>query len=247
MPSEKPKIAIIGYGSMGKEVENIARQRNFTVTDIFELPDKINPKKKYLFDVAIDFSYADSVLENVEAVAALKRNIVIGTTGWSRQLPIINHVAEESGIGVVYGSNFSIGMQFFNKIVELAAQIVNKNDYYDVCIHEMHHKRKMDSPSGSSIALANLILKAAIKKKDILSETSHSAIKETQLHVSSSRCGDITGIHTVYFDSVADSIEMTHRAKNRGGFALGSILAAEWIFGKKGVHIFDEIVDNLWV
>jgi 4-hydroxy-tetrahydrodipicolinate reductase len=237
----KPKIALIGYGSMGLEIEKIAKSRNFIITDIFELDNKIIKKKKYDFDVAIDFSFPDSVEYNVKTIAELKKNIVIGTTGWYDKLNLIKNIINEAGVGCVYASNFSIGMQMFFKIVKDAADLINQFPDYDIMLHEIHHKRKKDTPSGSALRIADIILENVDSKKTILKGNQKGGIKKEQLHISSARVGEVTGIHSVLIDSLTDSLEIIHRAKNRNGFANGALSAAEWIYGKKGFYKFDDI------
>jgi len=246
MDMNKPKIALIGYGSMGKEVERAAIDHGLRVTDIFELDHSLSEDKNYDFDVAIDFSFPDSVINNVRTLAKLHKNIVIGTTGWNNQFEEIKDIVLSSGIGAVYGSNFSIGMQMFSRIVQEASKIVNRIDDYDIFMQEIHHKRKKDSPSGTALSLANLVLKEVERKKEILTAQSDGTINPAHLHVSSTRGGEVPGTHTIYLDSVFDTIELTHRAKNRKGFAIGSVEAANWIYGKTGLYSFDDIIKELW-
>jgi 4-hydroxy-tetrahydrodipicolinate reductase len=242
---EKPKIAIIGHGSMGKEVEALALAQGYQVTDIFEIDNKIDSNKIYNFDVAIDFSLPDAVYENVITLCKLKKNFVLGATGWHSEKDRIFELVKNAGVGMVYSSNFSVGMQIFNKVVKTAAQMLNKFDGYDIMLHEIHHKRKKDSPSGTAITLANIILEEYKKKTRILTETEHGQIEPTSLHVTSTRGGEIAGLHTVYIDSIADTIELTHRAKNRSGFALGALTAATWIHKKTGIYEFLDVIEKM--
>lgn len=245
MSKDKPKIAILGYGSMGKEVERISIDHNLLITDIFDIDSPPDPDKKYKFDVAIDFTQPESVLKNIEIISSMKKNIVVGTTGWLENLNQAESIIKKAGTGLVYGSNFSIGMQMFLRITKLSASLVNNIGEYDVMLHEFHHKRKKDSPSGSALTIANTILNELKSKKRINDETSKSTIDPKDLHVTSTRGGEITGIHTVYIDSFADTIELTHRAKNRSGFASGAVSAAEWIFNKKGFYDFSDVFDKI--
>jgi len=244
MNTTTPKIAIIGYGSMGKEIERLAKEQNIIVTDIFDFDNKLSDKK-YDFDVAIDFSFPDSVEENLRIISAIKKNLVIGTTGWYQKKEEFAKLICKEGIGVVYGSNFSIGMQMFYRIVKNASHILNSVNGYDIMIHELHHKRKIDSPSGTANSLAQIIIEELDSKNEILTETSKERILPGQLHVTSTRGGEIAGTHTVYIDSIADTIELTHRAKNRTGFAIGALEAAKWIFGKKGFFQFTDVMDAI--
>jgi len=246
MNDNKPKIALIGYGAMGREIERIAQREDFIITDIFEIDSKISGSKKYDFDVAIDFGYSEFVLENVEILSKLKKNIVIGATGWYNEIEDVKSIVQKNDIGCIWGSNFSIGVQMYQRIVEIATKFINKVPGYDIMLHELHHKRKKDSPSGTALTLADIILKNVEYKKEILTEKSQDRISIEQLHVSSTRGGEITGTHTVIIDSFADTIELTHRAKNRTAFAEGAISAAQWIFGKKGFYDFNDMLNDIW-
>jgi len=242
---KKIKIAILGYGSMGKEVEKAALSKNIEITDIFDIDKRINPKMKYAFDVAVDFTYPDAVYENVKLISKMRKNIVVGTTGWDNKKTSIKKIVDDAGIGLVYASNFSIGMQMFFRIVKEAAKMKNKFPDYDIFMNEIHHVRKKDSPSGTAITLAKSILDNVQSKKNIMTDRCENEIKPGQLHVGSIRGGEIPGTHTVYIDSPADTIELTHRAKSRTGFAYGAVEAAQWIHGKKGFHNFSDIFDKI--
>ncbi len=241
-----PKIGLLGYGSMGKEVEALAKKEGYEITDIFEMDNPISNKKSYDFDVAIDFSFPDSVIGNIETLCDLKKNIVVGTTNWQENKDYIRKRIEKAGVGMVYASNFSIGMRMFFKIIEQAAVLMNKTQGYDIFLHEMHHHRKKDSPSGTAVELADVILANVDAKKEVMKETVHGEIYPEQLHVSSTRGGEIPGYHSVIIDSLADTIELSHRAKNRSGFAMGAIIAANWIHQKKGFFNFDDVLKNIW-
>ena len=241
-----PKIAIIGYGSMGKEIEHLAKEQNIIVTDIFDIENKLSAKN-YDFDVAIDFSFPDAVEENLKIVSSMNKNLVLGTTGWYHNKEKFAEIISKADIGVVYGSNFSIGMQMFLRIVRQASHLLNSVNGYDIMLHELHHKRKIDSPSGTALSLSKIIMDEVDSKTEILTETSKVRILPEQLHATSTRGGEIAGTHTVYIDSIADTIELTHRAKNRLGFALGAIEAAKWIYEKKGFYEFSEIMDNIFI
>lgn len=241
------KIALIGFGSMGKEIKNIAFKRDIIITEIFEIDRKILPDKNYDFDVAVDFGFSEFVIENLEILSQLKKNVVIGTTGWYDRIIEARTIVEKSGIGCVYGSNFSVSMHLYFKIIELASKMINKMPDYDIMIHEIHHKRKKDSPSGTALTLADIILNNVKAKKEILPEKTEGQIIPDLLHVSSTRGGEVTGIHTVYIDSIPDTIELTHRAKNRSGFAEGAVTAAEWIQNKKGFYNFSDMLDDVLV
>jgi 4-hydroxy-tetrahydrodipicolinate reductase len=244
--NELPKIAIFGYGSMGREIERLAREQGFVVSDIFDVDSLPVAGKTYDFDVAIDFTQPDAVISNAKLVTGMGRNMVIGTTGWLDRKDEARALADNTGTGIVYGSNFSVGVQMYFSIVEAAAKLLNRTEGYDIMLHEMHHKRKKDSPSGTALTLADIILKEVESKNKIETETIHGGISPETLHVSSTRGGEIMGTHTVYFDSLADTIEITHRARNRSGFASGALTAAKWILGKKGFYDFQDVMTAIW-
>ena len=172
------------------------KSRVFTVTDIFDLdydPEtfgEIKSNMKYEFDVAIDFTYPEEVVDNAKLLAQLGKNIVIGTTGWYRHKKYIESLTTEKNIGILYGSNFSMGMQMFLRLTRYMSRLVNKIDGYDVMLHELHHSRKKDSPSGTALSLANIIMEELDGKKDILTDTAKARISEDTLHVTSTRGGE---------------------------------------------------------
>ncbi|MBX3044804.1 MAG: 4-hydroxy-tetrahydrodipicolinate reductase [Candidatus Kapabacteria bacterium] len=244
--NENIKIALIGYGNMGKEIKKIALSQNIEVTDIFDEYTLPAHKEDYKFDVAIDFSVPPAVIDNAKVIAESGKNLVIGTTGWYKNADIIREIALKNNTGIVWGANFSVGMQIFFKIAELGAKLINDTGDYDVFMHEIHHSRKKDSPSGTAVTLAEKLLTIIDSKKEILTETANFDILQEQLHVTSTRGGEVPGTHTVYFDSLADTIELTHRARNRSGFASGAITAAKLIKNKKGFYSFEQLLDELW-
>lgn len=239
-------IGLVGYGVMGKELERLAPSTGCRVTAIFDENTPLNAAESFNFDVAIDFSTPTATPQNIVLLAEKGKNTVVGATGWYEQLPEIKAAVERGNIGLVYGANFSIGMQMFLRIVKSAAHLADAFDQYDPFVHELHHNRKTDSPSGTAFALANTILEMVERKTSIQTETVQKRIEETELHVTSSRGGDIAGTHTVYLDSQADTIEMTHRAKNRSGFALGALHAARWIHTRRGLFDFNQVFDELY-
>ena len=234
-------IAIIGHGKMGVEIESAARARSIAVKKVFTLEDQVNAAGLEGIDVCIDFSWPQSVIGNIEVAAKNKKNIVIGTTGWYDKLDYVKKLVSDNKIGLLYSSNFSIGMNIFFRIAAEAAKSFNAYDMYDAAISEIHHTGKKDSPSGTALTLGEIVLKNLKRKKRILPDTSHGEIAPDQLHITSARAGSVVGTHSLLFDSEADSIELTHRARNRSGFALGALLAAEWLNGKQGLFTMEDI------
>ncbi len=242
-----PRIALVGNGSMGKEISRIAGEQGIHITHVFDEQTPLNPSSPSDFDVVIDFSTPHAVLSTIQSACELRKNVVIGTTGWLEHLPVIKQLVEKHSIGVIYGSNYSIGMQMFFRIVRQAARLVNSSQEYDIFMQEIHHKRKLDSPSGTALSLGDIIVAEVDRKSTLYTDTSHGKISPEVLHISSVRGGEVTGTHSVYVDSVADTIELTHRAKNRSGFASGALVAAEWIWKKQGLFDFADQFENIIV
>ncbi|MBL0332280.1 MAG: 4-hydroxy-tetrahydrodipicolinate reductase [Chlorobiota bacterium] len=244
MINQKIKIALLGYGAMGREIEKISEANGAVITDIFDIDSPISETGNYNFDVAIDFTHPGAVLENIQKLTKLNKPMVIGTTGWYENLSEVEKLIQEKNGKLIYASNFSVGVQLLFKIIRNASALFNNQEMYDIAINEIHHVRKVDSPSGTAISLANIVLDEVNRKSETLYETSHQKIDSNQLHVTSSRLGDTPGTHTVSYDCSADTIEITHRARNRSGFAIGSIIASKWILnqGKSGVYLFDDIL-----
>ena len=228
------RLALIGYGAMGKLVESLADAAGD------EIGLKVNSRDSGLdasqlaaslqgHDVAIDFSVAPAVLRNIEACALAGVPLVEGATGWHAKLTEARRLVEENEGALVYGANFSIGVNVFYRIVSQAARLMASLDQYQAFIEEQHHSRKRDAPSGT-----------ALKLKELMSEH----IK-TEIPITSVRAGHIPGTHKVGFDSAADQIMLTHMARSREGFAAGALLAARWINGRKGVYEFSEVLDEV--
>ena len=244
----KPRLAIIGHGKMGALVRKLAVEKGYEVNAIID-PSDGNATHKDItaaalkdVDVCIEFSSANAVLENVKKIAAAGKCHVLATTGWYDKLDEVKPVIEKSGTGFIYATNFSIGVNVFFRLVEDAAKIINNLPDYDIFGYELHHNRKADSPSGTAKTLAEIITKNVDRKKKIVYDKLDRKISGDELHFASVRGGDVPGIHVIDIDSSVDTIELKHTAKTREGFALGSIMAADWVFGKKG---FFEIKDMM--
>jgi 4-hydroxy-tetrahydrodipicolinate reductase len=228
------KIGLIGYGAMGRLVSDLAVARGHEITlridiadahqSVADLAERLRP-----CDVAIDFSIADAVPKNVEAAGRAQTPLVIGTTGWLRQLDAVRQTVEEHEGALIYGANFSVGVQIFYRIAARAAELFRGLADYDGFIEEAHHKRKRDAPSGTALKLAEIVTQNL--GRDVA--------------VSSTRAGYIPGTHQIGFDSAADQIRITHEARSREGFAAGALMAAEWIAGRKGFYEFSEVFDEI--
>lgn len=240
-----PKIGIIGYGSMGTEIHKLCLDNNLIVTDTIDVNNALSETQNYQFDVAIDFSRQDAVLNNVKILASQKKSLVIGTTGWDSLRQEVFDIAKANQIGLIYGSNFSLGVQLFFRIIQHSAELIDKFDCFDIMINEIHHKNKIDAPSGTALKLADIILNNYSKKDNILCGNLNGKIKANQLHITSGRIGNVFGTHSILIDSEFGNIELTHNAKSRKGFAGGAIIAAKWIFGKSGIFEFSQLVDMI--
>jgi 4-hydroxy-tetrahydrodipicolinate reductase len=239
-------IALIGYGNMGKEVERVARERGISVVRTFDSENirslRITEESLRGVDVCIDFSTPQVVLENIAAVVECGMNMVVGTTGWYDEMEKVRALVKRNKTGFLYASNFSLGMNIFTQIVMDSARLFDRYPEYDAALHEIHHHAKADSPSGTALALGSVILKAIRRKQELMTGTLRERIAPHQLQISSARVGNVVGTHSVLFDSEADSIELTHTAKNRKGFALGAVIAAEWLKEKKGFFTMRDVI-----
>ena len=234
MNNNKMKIALIGYGAMGRLIGALSENKNHEIAVIIDEADAnlsaadLAEKLKGV-DVAIDFSIAEAVRRNVEACILSQVPLVEGTTGWNAQRDEIENFVKTNDGAFVFGANFSIGVNLFYRIVAHASELFANFEDYEAFIEEQHHSRKKDAPSGT-----------ALKLRDILAEH----IKK-DLSVSATRAGNIPGTHRVGFDGSADQILLEHTARSREGFASGAILAAEWIAGRKGFYEFTDVMDEI--
>lgn len=242
------KIALIGYGNMGKEIERAARERSIAVGAIIDPkthPGALTAAGLRGIDVCIDFSAPETAVDNIRAVASAGKNMVVGTTGWYKRLPEVRRIVARKRIGFLYAPNFSIGMNIFLQLVASAAATADRFAIYDAAISETHHRGKADSPSGTALAIGEIILRAMKSKTSLLTNAPRGRISPKELHVTSTRLGSVPGIHRVTFDSDADGIELVHTAKSRAGFALGALLAARWLKGKKGFYTMNDMFASL--
>lgn len=229
MPSLR--IALIGYGRMGRMVEQAALQRGHTIVCRIDLGDAAAFASEAFLtaDVAIEFSHPASAADNIERCLEAGVPVVVGTTGWSSGLPRLRALCLEKGGAMIYSSNFSIGVSIFRSLSRFLARVMRRFPQYHPSLEETHHIHKLDHPSGTAITLAEELIEA---RGDI------SGWSETpgpgQLPVRAMREGEVPGIHTVIWESPADEITLTHSARGREGFAEGAVAAAEWLPGRKG-------------
>lgn len=236
------RLALVGYGTMGREIERLAAERNTQIAATFDLARPLASASVADFDVAIEFTHPQAVLQNIRTLIEMGCPVVVGTTGWDQHLDEVGQLVANANGRLVYGSNFSVGVNLFFRLVRAAAQLMNGFPMYDAALFEAHHNRKADAPSGTALTLANILLEQLDRKTELCLGNPTGRIDAAALHVSSQRVGAVVGTHTVTFDADADTIELTHHARNRSGFALGALLAAEWIVGQPpGLYRFEEI------
>jgi 4-hydroxy-tetrahydrodipicolinate reductase len=247
------KIALIGYGAMGKLIRTLAEEKGHEIAVVCRSPRVSEgetsdlsvtpllmrglpqPEELAGCDVAIDFSSAEAVRHNVEACVAAGIPIVEGTTGWNASRDEIEKIVRDGNGAMVFGANFSIGVNLFYRITDFAAEIFSKFPEYEAFIEEQHHSRKKDAPSGTALKLENIVAKQ-------LEQT--NADKSVRVPIAATRAGNIPGTHRVGFDGPADQIVLEHLARSREGFAAGAILAAEWIVDRHGFFEFTDVLSD---
>jgi len=229
------RLALIGYGRMGKLVEQLAPEHGFEVA--LRLAGKDNPGGAGItsesfqgIEVAIDFSAAAAVPVNAGKIAALGIPLVVGTTGWGEHLAAVRDAVERHGGGLLYGANFSVGVQVFYRLAEAAARLLAHETAYEAWAYEIHHSKKKDAPSGTLLQIKKVM---------------EGAGYDRPIDVASNRAGAIPGTHQIGFDSEADTLLLEHRARNRSGFAHGALRAARWMIGRKGFYEFSQVWEDI--
>lgn len=235
------KIALVGFGKMGHMIQQIALKRGNEVVltaDPFapdaDVKEQDSEKiaeavKKSGAEAVIEFTHPNSVMNNINALIATDIPVIVGTTGWYAHLDDVKKAVKTNNASLFYAANYSIGVNLFYKIVKGAAAVISAYDEYDAAVWEAHHNQKADSPSGTALDVAKMVMEGMKKKTELVIGNFEGRPKKEQLQVASTRVGSVPGTHTVYFDSVADTIELTHTARSREGFALGAVVAAEWM------------------
>jgi 4-hydroxy-tetrahydrodipicolinate reductase len=245
------KLALFGYGRMGRAVESVARERGHEVTSM--LDDVTNPEGRGISaesvggaTLAVDFSTAEAVLPNVRRATELGMGLVIGTTGWERDREAVEAEVLEADTALIHSPNFSVGMLFFTRLVDVAARMANGLEDYDVHLWEAHHRHKTDHPSGTARRLADTLVQRLERKQSwSLGLQEGEAHPPHTLQVSVTRAGEIPGTHEVGFEGPDDRIQLRHEARNRMGFARGAVLAAEWLEGRRGIFTMSDLMDDL--
>lgn len=253
------ELIIAGYGRMGREIHTVAGERGHRVLATVDpvAPDATYPSVQEAVDhiqrngagaeaTVIDFSLPSAVAATVHQCCRAGWPLVIGTTGWDTQRDALLEEAAQAHLPVIWGANFSVGANLFVHLAAYAQQLAERAGGYDSAIIELHHRGKKDSPSGTALMTARHMLAHQQQKDRIQQETLHRAIEENELHVVAARVGSVPGTHTVYLDSIADTVELTHRARTRTGFALGAVRAAEWLQDHRGIHTVEEFFRELY-
>lgn len=230
------KIALLGYGKMGKVIEKIALERGHEI--VLKKSSKDSFEGLNNADVAIDFSIPDAAVQNITACLKNNTPIVSGTTGWLHDYHKMVNLCKENNGAFIYGSNFSLGVNLFFELNDYLAKMMAKFSQYDVSMEEIHHTQKLDKPSGTAISLANAIINHTSKNSWSIENPTPDDV-----FIDVKRIDAVPGTHSVFYQSVVDTIEIKHIAHNREGFAFGAVIAAEWIVGKKGVFTMKDVLD----
>lgn len=229
------KIALVGYGKMGKIIDEISQSRGHEI--VARLSETPTPENLNNPDVVIEFSNPEVAFENIKICLENNIPVICGTTGWLDKKPEIERIALENNTAFLYGSNFSLGVNLFFALNENLAKMMNKFSEYNCQLEEIHHIHKLDAPSGTAISLAEGIINNSDFEGWKLDET-----KEKELGIFAIRENEVPGTHSVFYRSEVDEIEIKHTAYNRNGFALGAVIAAEWIADKKGVFAMKDVL-----
>ena len=224
------KIALVGYGKMGRVVDEVAAARGVEVVDRFTRERPLRSDRELAGVTLVDFSVPEAVPETARAAAELALPLVIGTTGWNDRIDEVRNVIESSGAGAVRAANFSVGVNVFYRLAEQAAKMLAAFEY-DPFILDWHHRFKQDSPSGTALEIRRRMARSYDDRREV--------------PIACQRAGYVPSEHSVGFDSPADTIHLQHRARNRQGFAEGALLAAGWIAGRGGFHDFEEVLDDV--
>ena len=230
------KIALLGYGRMGKEIEKIAVSRGHEIVIKKDINDTIDI---HLADVAIDFSIPTSAFDNISNCIKNKVPVISGTTGWLDKHHEAIELCEKEKGAFIYASNFSLGVNIFFELNKQLAKMMNSLENYNISIEEIHHMKKLDAPSGTAITLAEGIIENSSKENWELGENS----SKENIPIVAKRISEVPGTHTIWYDSKVDIIEIKHTAHSRKGFALGAVVAAEWLIGKTGVFSMKDVLN----
>lgn len=237
------KIALLGYGKMGKKIESLASlMGGEVVVKIDSQSTEKDWEEVQKVDVCIDFSHPEAILENIKKAASYQKPIVVGTTGWKTHLSEVKTLVEKNKIGLIYAANFSIGMNLFMHMVAQASKLLDSYSNYDVSLSETHHQGKVDKPSGTAYLIGDEVLKNMTRKKTLKTDSTNIEVDEIAIY--SERIGNVFGTHSLCFNSHEDQITLTHKAHDRSSWAIGALKAASWIQDKKGVYTISDMLKD---
>ncbi len=233
------KIALIGYGRMGKTIEPLAESMGHEIVARFDEANPVNQETLKQADVAIEFSVPNSVISNINACFDAQVPIVVGTTAWYEHFDAVSKACNDAEGSMFYATNFSIGVNLYWEMTAKLGRLMNKHPEYRPSIHEVHHTEKLDAPSGTAITTAEVVLHS-MDAYDLWKHQTASGKRD--LNITHERIPEVPGTHILKFESDADCIELTHEAKGREGFALGAIQAAAWLVGKRGIYTMKDLL-----
>ena len=241
------KLALVGTGQMGQAVAAEAADGPHDIIARFNSDRPFLDAERSAFssaDVAIDFSLPTLAVPHLRRYCEWRLPVVMGTTGWYDELEEVQSLVDQHEASVLYAPNFSIGVAVLSRAVDRVASLMDEIEDYDAFVQELHHTKKADSPSGTARMLGEQLVEGLARKDHIDAEAQHQRIDPAAVHVSSTRAGTAFGEHTVGFDSPYDRLALRHRAKNRRGFAVGALRAAEWLRGRTGLFTLDDVLDD---
>jgi len=233
-------IALLGYGKMGKAIEKIAVERGHHIVQKIGRNDVLNPKG---VDVSIDFSLPEAAVTNISASIANGIPVISGTTGWLEDYDKVVALCREKKGAFIYASNFSVGVNLFFELNKKLARLMNKREDYQIGLEEIHHTQKLDAPSGTAITVAEGVIENSHYNNWKLTTENKQTFSNTDVPIHAVREGKVPGTHTVTYKSPIDTLKISHEAHSREGFALGAVVAAEWILGKKGVFSMGDVLN----
>lgn len=238
------KIALIGYGKMGKAIEAIALERGHIIVNKVNSQTPLEETDLSEAEIAIEFSQPDLAVDHITYCLNKRLPVVVGTTAWNEQLNEVKEMVRQNNGSLLYASNFSVGVNIFFELNKHLARLMSGQFNYQASLEETHHLQKIDAPSGTAISLADAILDNNNDYESwVLVEGEHSYTADNQLGITSFRKPDVPGVHVVKYSSEIDTISISHEANSRKGFALGAVLAAEWLLGKKGVFTMKDVLN----
>lgn len=244
------RLLLVGYGKMGRMIRPLAEGRGHAVVTVDPHAagadhTRIADVNLAAIDVAIDFTTPDAAADNVRALVAAGKSVVVGSTGWAADELGLLEAVRERGVGFLHATNFSIGVQVFLRLARRASELIDQFEEYDLAAIEFHHREKRDSPSGTALSLAEALLAPSTRKKRLVTDRLDRPPAADELHLASLRCGAIPGTHEALLDSPADTISLKHTARSREGFAIGAVRVAEWLQSRRGVFTIDDYLDDL--